>query len=1251
MTSSYTGVNIPKVDTRYETLLVVEHPAATPIQTDIVYLSPPTIPPASISVTHYSLSSSNYDILEIDFVLQTALAAQFITTLSSPTQEMVFYLEFDRHYYDIDLGMTATGTYTYSPTTALASGDACDAKFTPSLTSTASFSKGDNIVTNPRIAIPLHDTLNTNPYTFKLTVPFVKNPSSANKPLNFIFYASLYDNNVAYPINLLYYNFYNHMFTTTASVGALAFTLTPSGRVQQTSQTLGLSITSPSITLSSASSGAIVLRLKTGYKSSSFSSVTVSGFTVFYFSVSQLFLLKPSASFITTTAITLNSLSIIDYTDTYLVECMLFNSQSYNSQGTQTAAMTALSSQPGTFTWIEGFTNYKSEGLYSLTFAYNPFTIPNNGVIKIVLPASLVPITNLGLGDYCQVISPTNEGTNSDSTTNSIFCSRDTSTSYKVQGFGSQGLSVSLSFKLYLKVNSASGTLTISSMSIYGIDSSTALIISPTFSASISISTTGYPASLTITNYFPLYVYANEWGPLSINFKTTTGSLQYANTASLVLTLPTGFNLPSDATTKVYAKYGPSGGTSWVTVTPSIAGQVLTIPIQQGYDIPVNTDYKLIINTVLAATNNGVERPDPNLYRFTLEWKDTATLQEFGIYDFKVIPKVSSASSLLVLNKGSSHNSIYKISLTPNRNVANTNFEIQTEYITNDSFNAVFADDLGLGMTSSQRAQEVSCSEPVASTVISATRISCVVWKGDTTTYTTAKMRTPIANAITSGTAVSYFVANIANPSISGYFCGIQVQVTQKCRNDGLMCVYFNSFVTFTTISEPTWSYNPDTIFNPNRGVSLSQSLIFTTGVTHGFTMKFSVAISAGDYLILLYPKYNLVLSDTCTSTYGSCLTFPVCNWVLLTLSASIASSTAVTRSIVITNARYVDATGTPVYVQAWSATTFLLLDAQQFNHPSYSPISTGFTLAITPTRTTPLNYWLKNFMNYASLTAQGIWYNSEVQWFRLVASSGVSYFDSYCNASLTLATPLRNNPYPARLVCTVVSNNVIRIGLYPNYPFPSFTSDFPNWQIAINFNFWIDSTTTASSITFTLYGCAKPYSNSYISKGTINFNIDPYIQPEFSDLTFNTNSFYDRIGLPSGKVEFYMLLRPSTAVTVSVVNKIVFTVPEEFAYPSLPFIYCEMKGATTYAVTSCQLQRIGGKTLVTLIPGTYNNEVKIVRLTSNTGNTGLFTNPPIGGNNYVLEADLYTGTQLVERGKANISEIYPGIFFNYRVY
>ena len=1200
-----------------------------------------------------SQTLNTYDILKIDFQIDSDIVSEF-STISSPTAEVVLYLEFDGTYYPNDLGFTTSGSFGYTSISSLVSGDECDHIFSPTLNSKSNFISGDTFGTNPKFRIPIHDIFSSTT-TYQLIIPFIKTPSIVNNPLNFKFVAVKYESDQAYPTILMNYDLKNHAFAQTSTATTLTQALTISSSLQATSQTLGVTVSLPSASFISTSFGGIAIRILDGYKSSSFASVTVSPFSKIYFSITNVFLLQPPSitTIASTTAISFGGLSTMDYVSTaYSIESSLYNLFALIGTGSKTSTtIIPLLQQSGSFSKIEGFSNKGSEGLYEVTFVYSPLKIPSLGTIEITLPATLQPITNLGLGDYCQVNNPYNEGSNADSTTNVVFCYQKSTTIYKIQGFGSQGTSVSLSLQMYLKIVSASGSLTISSIWIFGKDLSTAKIISVNAASSLVISTEGFIAFLSITNNFPLYVYANEWGPISFNFKTTTGSLQFANSAKLILTLPTGFSLPSDTATKVYARYGLASGSSFVTVIPTISGQIIAIPIESGYDIPTNMDYKLTIETVFATTNNGIERPDPYLYRFTLEWNDLATLKEIGTYDFKVITKDSTTGNILVFNVINSEKTIMKFKFTPDRNILISDFEIHTEFFTNNGFSVKFLGDLGLGIGTSQNAQEMSCREPLSTTLIAATRISCVLWKGDSTTSISAKLKTPITTAISLGTDIYYYAANIANPSSSDYKAGIAIQVTKKCRDDGLMCIFFQTFVTYESLTTGTsLSYNSDEIFNPSRGITLSASLIYKTSVTHSFEMKFTSSISAGDYLIFIYPKYNLILSDTCTSASGTCMTFPICNWVFLNLAAAIpAISTTVSKDIVIANARYVDAVGTPIYVQAWSATTNSRLDAQQFNHPSYSPflttVSRPITLLITPTRTNPLNYWLKNFMNYATLTATGIWYNSEITWFKLVASSGLNYFDSTCNASLTLATPLRNDPYPARFICSVSSTNTIKITKNSNYPFPTYISDFENWQLSINFNFWIITAEVESTITFTLVGSAVANLDTYVSKGTVIINIDPYVQPEFSDLTFNTNSFYDRIGLPGGKVEFYMLLRPSTSPSDYLVNKLVYTIPNDFGYPAIPYLDCEMKGATKYPVTSCQLQRIGGRTLVTLVPSSYSNEVKIVRLTYNAGNTGLFTVPIIGGNNYVLQVDMYTDNQLVERGTANISEIYPGIF------
>ena len=627
------GLNVPQINSRYETLLTVEHPPTTVIQTDIFYTQPPPIPFSSLSVDHMSLSVGQYDFLQITMALNSALIGQWASTASSPSIEMILYLEFENTQFDYALGMTTSGSLKYSYSSALSSGDQCDVIIQTSsstLSTNANFLMGDSTV-NPRIMVPVHDLFSSTTYT--ITVPMILNPAALNNPLNMKIWAVRFEANQAFPVVLFYYSLRNHAFTTAASVSSASITLTTSTEsIQTTGNVMGFQITSPTSSMVASSHDRWAIRILDGYKSSSFSYLAVSICKVLYFPITSFYLIQPTSSSTAQTALSLSGLSILDYVSSASVESLLFISSATFASGSQSTVMTSsvLSINPGTtFSLVEGLTNYKSEGLYSLTFTKNPLTIPSLGYFDITIPSTFSPISNFGLGDYCQVLSPTNEATNVDGTNNVIYCYQVSSTVYRIQGFGAQGVSVFLSLKLYLKVAATSGSLTFSSLWIYGIlGNSVSKIIEGTFAPTSSVSTVSYLTSLSITNNFPQYVYANEWGNLEFNFKaTTTGGLQFANSAELLLTLPTGFVLASGGSTKVYARYGPSSGISYVTLTPTVSGQLITIPIQQGYDIPANVDYTLIIDTVLSATNNGVQRPDPTLYTFILEWQDTVTLK------------------------------------------------------------------------------------------------------------------------------------------------------------------------------------------------------------------------------------------------------------------------------------------------------------------------------------------------------------------------------------------------------------------------------------------------------------------------------------------------------------------------------------------------------------------------------------------------------------------------------------------------
>jgi hypothetical protein len=111
---------------------------------------------------------------------------------------------------------------------------------------------------------------------------------------------------------------------------------------------------------------------------------------------------------------------------------------------------------------------------------------------------------------------------------------------------------------------------------------------------------------------------------------------------------------------------------------------------------------------------------------------------------------------------------------------------------------------------------------------------------------------------------------------------------------------------------------------------------------------------------------------------------------------------------------------------------------------------------------------------------------------------------------------------------------------------------------------------------------------------------ITPYDQPDLNDLTFNTKSFYERKAKVQDKVEFYMLLEPSTLLADYPIDRLQFRLPEEYQFPAIKTMdNCVLIGKVKLNIQSCSLSRVNGSTYVDMIPSNYDHVVKIVRISA----------------------------------------------------
>ena len=121
------------------------------------------------------------------------------------------------------------------------------------------------------------------------------------------------------------------------------------------------------------------------------------------------------------------------------------------------------------------------------------------------------------------------------------------------------------------------------------------------------------------------------------------------------------------------------------------------------------------------------------------------------------------------------------------------------------------------------------------------------------------------------------------------------------------------------------------------------------------------------------------------------------------------------------------------------------------------------------------------------------------------------------------------------------------------------------------------------------------------------------------------------------------MLLKPTVSDEIS---EIVFQIPVEFDYPGVfEHDNCFMIGRSKVDQDYCKQSRENGRTLIKIVPESYDNEVKIIQLGS-FAEDNWFTAPNLPGNFYNMTVELYgTSGKLLEKQTIDISPVYGEYF------
>lgn len=165
----------------------------------------------------------------------------------------------------------------------------------------------------------------------------------------------------------------------------------------------------------------------------------------------------------------------------------------------------------------------------------------------------------------------------------------------------------------------------------------------------------------------------------------------------------------------------------------------------------------------------------------------------------------------------------------------------------------------------------------------------------------------------------------------------------------------------------------------------------------------------------------------SCTNALGKCIVFPNQKRVLVvpTVPTSISSLQLLTMN----NGMYVQTLSQYINLTIASASA---LEIYNVYHNNLTTIKTNYvkgianSMEIVPTQSP--NLFLRNYMNTATFTINGLYTDPYIKAFYIHAPKDVATWDStYCNATLGTGG---NNPYPVRLSCGFINDTTLSINI-----------------------------------------------------------------------------------------------------------------------------------------------------------------------------------------------------------------------------
>lgn len=672
------------------------------------------------------------------------------------------------------------------------------------------------------------------------------------------------------------------------------------------------------------------------------------------------------------------------FTFAYVQSSAIYYEGNFTSNsGTYTNSIVAVTSWTTlTLSRLSGLANYYVVNQYTVTWKSSSLAFPEGSYMLVSFSQMTVPSP---LSDQCKSMNGFPAGI---LPTSVLLCKRYSSTQILITGYGSITANTQLSFVTWLKnpglatetvsitVTSAAGkqiisgsasTITVSA-SYYG---SSYLQLKEATTASLTpLATT----SMTIT--FTLSTYSLGSG---------TSDYIYLNLGNWTLGTPTSEG-------KIVWRYKVNSWVYWVPVTVTQTGTWVKLPIYSNYTMPAGSLISIYLTGVLMSDFTGLKVSGTQFNYFTIQaWKNSALVEQQNIKVW-VPPTGQSTFAVSPALTYVGATAMYTFTMTPNVNVNAGDF-INVEFTTNDRLYNFF--DAALGKSFTTPSFNIGCRELDGNTLISDSRLTCKLYKGNAASQIPAVIQIPVTKSITAGTLLTFMVLDIANPTANAnQWVGFTGKVMRICDyGDPInLCSIYESvyYMSFVSGSTPGSFTGGSLTFNP--------TIVSATPAIHTFGNNY--ALQANDFIkIVYYPEVTVPAS--CTVAGHSCWTFPLENTLIIKIASSINSPYSLpVQGMTNLYKRYSSNTYTEIYRSGSMLARF---------YTSYSlatittdPSSgTALGVSFTPTLTSNSYQLNINFNNIAKVDLTNLYQNSRVTSIWVVPPSGQIQLLTYCNATL----------------------------------------------------------------------------------------------------------------------------------------------------------------------------------------------------------------------------------------------------------